>query len=716
MRLIQPELENVCQYRKLTVDWHHGTNGIVGPNGIGKSNLLKAVRFSYTGTFDNHGVKEDNIHWRAGPGATSRVVNRFTHLGHDYELVRYLQGGKSQLRGTGELITGEKNVTGAIEEKLGVSVQAISRHVFVPQRGLSDLIVETPSERAAALARLFGTQKAESVTDLVSKQINQLGKIGVPDAAAIDALERRLADTTMRLREAEAALKLLPVDLEPRLAAARQQLASAGTRAAYTATRDGVLRDLQAVEERVAVAERAAVSAKVHHASYAKVYGEAETQASNARSLLEDAAGARSRNVLRGQVAGAVGRLDAELAQLQAPQCPVLPAGVDPDQFPDEELKRAGLKRDELVARQARYRRLLDSFKGGAVQCPTCGTSVVSLGPTLDEAVAGLPRTESELVACDDYSAQLRQFHQARREFVFRHKQLTEQRRSRAAELDALGPLESTLSAEDEQVAREYLTWYEDLGQKLSAAREGLGRAETAEAHERSTLLTVKHKLQQAEASLAQVPAPDSSVTPQLVAQLETQQREAAGLRATVETLKVQAAPLEGELAGLADARRRGEAERIWLDRLEQLRKLLPRAARRVAEKGLKAVERRANQDLVLFQADFQVRVGPQLSFDAVFADGKVQAAPRLSVGQAALLALAARVALNALYAGIGLLGLDELTEGLDEFHRQEAIGAALGRLRELSLARSLQCLVVTHEQSLAGLFDQVIDLGSLAR
>jgi DNA repair exonuclease SbcCD ATPase subunit len=63
------------------------------------------------------------------------------------------------------------------------------------------------------------------------------------------------------------------------------------------------------------------------------------------------------------------------------------------------------------------------------------------------------------------------------------------------------------------------------------------------------------------------------------------------------------------------------------------------------------------------------------------------------------------------LFAGkIGFLSLDEPTASLDQ-HSLGALEVALGRLRDLSESTGLQCLLVTHEPSLAGLFDGVLQL-----
>jgi DNA repair exonuclease SbcCD ATPase subunit len=94
----------------------------------------------------------------------------------------------------------------------------------------------------------------------------------------------------------------------------------------------------------------------------------------------------------------------------------------------------------------------------------------------------------------------------------------------------------------------------------------------------------------------------------------------------------------------------------------------------------------------------------------ARFNDGRVQPAERLSSGQKVVMALSFRLAVNFMYADLGFLVLDEPTAYLDE-HHIAGFEPVLGCLREFAASRGLQCLMVTHEQSLAPLFDSVLQL-----
>jgi len=58
----------------------------------------------------------------------------------------------------------------------------------------------------------------------------------------------------------------------------------------------------------------------------------------------------------------------------------------------------------------------------------------------------------------------------------------------------------------------------------------------------------------------------------------------------------------------------------------------------------------------------------------------------------------------------IGLLALDEPTASLDAA-RIRALAPVLEKLRDLSTAKGLQCLLVTHASNLSHLFESTIEL-----
>jgi DNA repair exonuclease SbcCD ATPase subunit len=152
---------------------------------------------------------------------------------------------------------------------------------------------------------------------------------------------------------------------------------------------------------------------------------------------------------------------------------------------------------------------------------------------------------------------------------------------------------------------------------------------------------------------------------------------------------------------------------RSWTGVAESAREALKNAPRLVAQRNLQRLESAINELLQIFRVNFVVKVATDgtPTFIAEFFDGRRQVAQRLSIGQKTVLALAFRVAVNAMFAEeIGLLALDEPTASLDQ-PRIQALAPVLEKLRDLSTAKGLQCLLVTHAANLSHLFESTIEL-----
>jgi DNA repair exonuclease SbcCD ATPase subunit len=145
-----------------------------------------------------------------------------------------------------------------------------------------------------------------------------------------------------------------------------------------------------------------------------------------------------------------------------------------------------------------------------------------------------------------------------------------------------------------------------------------------------------------------------------------------------------------------------------YCTRLAELFRDLPKL---VAHRNLQRLQATINGVLESFRTDFRVSPDAELTFTAMFTDGRRQPADRLSGGQKVVLALAFRLAVNLLFAeNVGMLVLDEPTAWLDQ-QNIRGFEPVLSRLKAFSASRGLQIIMVTHESNLAPLFDRTIQL-----
>jgi exonuclease SbcC len=172
-------------------------------------------------------------------------------------------------------------------------------------------------------------------------------------------------------------------------------------------------------------------------------------------------------------------------------------------------------------------------------------------------------------------------------------------------------------------------------------------------------------------------------------------------------------------LSGRLEAARALIAEQArlvaWISAVEGLRtevfhrEALPRAVHSAA---MALLEGRVAANLELLGAPFLAEAQPDLSYVARFPDRALPAAG-LSGGQKVLLALAIRLAAAELFAPqLGMMVLDEPTDGLDADSRR-TVAEVLGRLGSRLRERDQQLIVITHDQELRTAFDECLTLGA---
>ncbi len=191
--------------------------------------------------------------------------------------------------------------------------------------------------------------------------------------------------------------------------------------------------------------------------------------------------------------------------------------------------------------------------------------------------------------------------------------------------------------------------------------------------------------------------------------------QDRARLRGQLQTEQGYRRAFADSIATLEGQRAEGERIKRVVAHLGEVRAVLHRdnLPKIVAQHYLRELQRDTNAFLDVFEAPFRVEADDNLSFRALYHDGRDQPAGRLSGGEKVVLALAFRLSVNSMFAqDVGLLCLDEPTVGLDE-HNLGCLQTALERLKELTRSRGLQVILVTHERSLGHLFDKVIDLSA---
>jgi DNA repair exonuclease SbcCD ATPase subunit len=707
MRLKRLVLENVCQHRKLEHTWQPGLNGIVGPNGSGKTNVVKAMKFAITGQFDNAGLKADNVYQLARDKARSQVVLELEHNGVVAEITRVLRRGTSSCRIGGATVDGDTAVTEAVMDLLGVDQRILSEYIFVPQRRMAGFVDETPGERNKTFGQLFDLAKAEAIYRLLDAAIKRVNP--APPSPELEPLRARVAAGQARLAELKKEVAAVVGTLKQLNPAAARALVERATRwASDQAVINTLTQQVEQLAAELEISQGELNATEAERVSLVEARAEAAMDIDDARASLAAWETVRLRNQRREVLAGNKVKLDAEPAAHPEPQ--------PPDYEPGEEALNGKFIE---MSHELRVRKdLLERFKDKPKICPTCGAETDAILAKAETYASELPALERLLASIQGIQKKFADYHKKHAAW----QQWSQDYKKRLAALAedwkifAAGARDDP--AADPDTCREVVEAGDVMERAIVEADARLVPLRQEVNRRAGRLDQDSLKLVKLQESRGEQPDPLAVVRAQRVLEeaipLGQKLSRAEGER---DAVGVGLGADEALLGRLEEAEQKAETDRLWAYHLGEVRKVMhhDKLPKVVAHNYLEILADDTNELLESFDSEFRVGLGEGLNFDASFLRGlyrgTVSPAQRLSEGQKVILALAFRVAVNSLFAGTaGLLCLDEPTESLDEGNLA-CLEVAIGRMRDLSESRGIQCLLVTHEPSFEALFDGVLRL-----
>ena len=241
MHLKRIELTNFRQHRKMDVDFEGNMIAVLGKNGCGKSNLIGAIQFALTGAQPGF-TKADLTTWGEKEGSVKLIFTAGSN-NTEFVIVRKTNGDVTMKVGD-ETIKQSKKVEEALREKAGLDKDLINQIVFVPQKGIDNILFDDPKNREVAFQRLIGIGNASKIYDALRTEIAAYDKPQGFDEAIDRSLvqlneQAEIAKTCKAtLSKYDAALAQLPskeqleaeVDELASAQAAVEELASVSTR------------------------------------------------------------------------------------------------------------------------------------------------------------------------------------------------------------------------------------------------------------------------------------------------------------------------------------------------------------------------------------------------------------------------------------------------------------------------------------------------------
>lgn len=706
MQLLRLEVKNWCQHKYRECSFTRGLVAIIGKIGSGKSNLLGAICWLLTGENPNNGLKMENVSQLASEGEPSYAKLEFEHAGHTVVVTRHLLPEKEQatlLVDGAEVARGDKAVTAQIERLLGIDSKFISRFVIVAQNEIFAFIEDGASEVDKFFQKLFGTAHADKCHDAINKQLNKLVIPEVPEPSSV--LATKVGDLSAQINSLAVEINKLPtlhIFLEAQTS--QQQVMQAWqNRLKLAETLAIVETNLTACTDQLSIIDQACQQYASDLEGLQEITSGAHDASTNAKAALTNLEAYRR---LAAAKQAAATRL-AEIENLRASNPP--PPAVD-----DGDLSQLVNTAAATELQFTELQKFVATFDSGEVAaCPTCHTPTANLMEAVAAAKIDIKKLQTKV------AAQKEEIKTAQTKRALRLAWETQETKF-VAEIAQLKDAAATLSdfkspAADEASLLKIIADHD----KLQQAKTELETLAQKEKEKKANLIGRCDNLQQQKIDLTTqiseitVTQIDDNLAQSTLNILSEQCAQRQKLEKELAQFEFELTNLQARLAATRDAELTAATLRNWTDTAVAAKDALKLAPRIVAKRNLQRLEIAVNELLQIFAVDFLVRAADDDSptFVAEFFDGRRQPAKRLSYGQKTVLALAFRVAVNALFAEqIGLLALDEPTAYLDQ-QRIKALAPVLERLRELSTARGLQCLLVTHETSLAHLFESAVEL-----
>jgi exonuclease SbcC len=706
MQLLKLEVKNWVHHRQRTCEFTRGLVAILGENGSGKSSLFGAIRWLLTGENPNYGVKTDNISQYAKEGEPSYARLEFEHNGRIAVVTRHLLPDKEPatlLIDGKEAARGEKGVTAEIEKLLGVDSKFISRFIIVGQTDIFSFIDDNQTDTDKFFQRLFNTAKADKCQDVIGKNLLKTAPPEIVKPSSQIVLEQTSVNDA--IAELDEQIKNLPT-LDAFLKA--QTADQAVVQQWEKREQAGV--ELQKLEQQAAQykkdIERHTNDIEQHEKDM-QAFTDAMSGKAESHRDAKIALGhwENYKNIVK--VRERIHTQRDEIADERARN----PEPPKPGELSAEQLRRDIDSRKQWIKDAEQFVNMFDT--DGVANCPTCHTPSSQLAQQVEVYKLDIPGMKQNLAELQKAAEEQENAEKRRAQWEALEAKL----RAREQQLDAseqdLTVVKPPAATEEE--LQQAVSDFEDFESAQNELQPIIQNTREQIAKINGTLAAIEDRA----AALAEeiknikVTQADAHLAQSRLAAMREQCAERQKLEQTRTQLEFDLQRLNEQLELVSKQEADVVKLRRWAEIAEQAREALRNAPRLVAQRNLQKLETAINELLQIFSVNFQIKVAGDGSptFIAEFYDGRRQVAQRLSIGQKTVLALAFRVAVNAMFAEeIGLLALDEPTASLDQ-PRIQALAPVLEKLRDLSTAKGLQCLLVTHASSLSHLFESTIEL-----
>ena len=699
-RVKQLKVKSVGPIRnELTVDFDVDSplTLIKGPNGLGKSTLLKCLTSLQTGYFPDATLGEILTNGEKRGYISGTFVD---DKGQEYERYQGLGADKKRLLTlpNGEVLDKDKDIKQFLAKYFGCSASTLQKTVFVSQGNISNIISSDRIDRVKTIAELAGVNNAEAVWTAIGKKIGTYRLY--PESI------QELADASEDLRKAEeayaSAVKVEKNTPEPEDAASYYSILEA-----YTS-------GIKLLEERSRlvkpdVAQLDIFNKKIHDLTVAIEAEVSKLENIDNDKLVELTIVYKSNERARErekEISVLKSKLDAWIAT--NPKRPEFDSS-------DLDEKRELLSQAKSVL--SGLEETLTSLGNGI--CNACGQKI----PDADTKIASAKTKKVELLKVIEGLVKSVNALTSRRSEIFElqiafDKKMASYEQKRK-EVDAFYAEYTDACQVSEEMYVDALAKLEER-KKLNESIKEFVRQKTALEQDLSTLtselLVYETRWKDLSARIESAPSrADAELAKEKINNINLQQTKLREIKAASVLAK-------GMYESALKAHSVAESKHAIyvrdskiVEKLSYLRELFHRdnLPAKVSKTFIEEVADRANEYMQRFEADFSLEANlDEMSFNTNYSDGKVLGIHQESGGWSVVTSLCLRCAVSDLISSsMKTLILDESIIYLDK-DNMARIPFVLEEIKAVNKTLGRQMLLVTHEQSLLNVADTIINLG----
>lgn len=709
MKLKRATLKNYCQHADEERRFSDGILGIIGPNGSGKTNFVRAISDAIAGKFSK---PKDRI-IRSGE-ASGFVEIEFESATGDLVIVnRSLHGSEAFiLEGEAKTKTCKtpSEVNARMAELFPVPPSVLKGVVFTPQEDITKLLFDPKSSVRERMAlSFFGMEKAGQIEASLTEILTSFPDVvSSSNTSGLHSAKESLAQLVERLRglDSEAAMLSGQIMSESDMNAEQLLVERYRLESRARSNRDNLVE----AEEQIA-----GIRLEIEEVGTRAIGGNLADMQEKAR-LLQTEMEMRIRiDSDQARYLGIQARLE-ELGLLLDPE------GEDAITLAATESHLQGIQseldevRQELALKQVvKAREILAS---ASVRADTKGECLVCLRGDLteDEAARMGKQQASDLqrvVQIEHLESSLEGQWQAnvgeQRRLLDKRDRLLAERES--LQVQAKACLRPSTGKTVDQISKELREIQSMLGgiEAIEEQMKGL-RRRLKEAN------AIRTAAIEGGVNLGESPVTEDEVV-RARAMIEESNNASSALRycdssidAVVATIAATKLRIKEIRDSIKVARATAEKRRV----LKAMRSIFHYSAapKIVVNSRIRSISDRINNYLEILDVHYRVETKEGFDFDCIFGTGtntKVLKPQDLSGGEKVDLSIAFRLAAaESFCSGVGFLVLDEPTVWLDA-KTKDKMPFVMERLKDLSVSSGTQYILVTHEESLIPYFDQVI-------